>query len=81
MIAHECNAYPDMLQKMCPPLRTLRGYLSVRLSENSFYSEVYGKYSIARVAIINERIVGYIIARLILDEGHLPIWLSVPNLE
>jgi len=59
-------------QKMCPPLRTLRGYLSVRPGRRTlFYSEVYGKYSIARVAIINERIVGYIIARLILDEGHL----------
>ncbi len=44
---------------------------SIPWSEHSFYSEVYGRYSIARVAITRERIVGYVIARLVLDEGHL----------
>lgn len=40
-------------------------------SENSIYSEVYGRYSITRVAVMDDRIVGYVMARLILDEGHL----------
>ena len=48
-----------------------RTSFSTPWSENSFYCEVYGKYSIARVAVISERIVGYVIARLILDEGHM----------
>jgi len=48
-----------------------RSSFSMPWSENSFYSEVYGRYSITRVAVINDHIAGYIIARLILDEGHL----------
>jgi [ribosomal protein S18]-alanine N-acetyltransferase len=48
-----------------------RSSFSMAWSENSFYSEVYGRYSITRVAAINGRPVGYVIARLILDEGHL----------
>ncbi len=73
---HDCpmNAMRirDMLPEDVPAAAAIeRISFSTPWSENSFYSEVYGKYSIARVAIINERIVGYIIARLILDEGHL----------
>jgi [ribosomal protein S18]-alanine N-acetyltransferase len=48
-----------------------RSSFSMPWSENSFYSEVYGRYSIARVAVIRKRIIGYIITRLILGEGHL----------
>ncbi len=48
-----------------------RSSFSMAWSENSFYSEVYGRYSITRVAAVNGRVVGYVIARLILDEGHL----------
>ena len=44
---------------------------SMPWSENSIYSEVYGRYSITRVAVLDKRILGYVIARLILDEGHL----------
>jgi ribosomal-protein-alanine N-acetyltransferase len=55
---------PDVaaIEKLC---------FSMPWSEHSFYSEVYGKYSITRVAVSNENIVGYVIARLVLDEGHL----------
>ena len=62
----------DMLPEDVPAAAAIeRISFSTPWSENSFYSEVYGKYSIARVDIINERIVGYIIARLSLDEVHL----------
>jgi ribosomal-protein-alanine N-acetyltransferase len=62
----------DMLPDDVPTVAAIeRRSFSTPWSESSFYSEVYGKYSIARVAILNERIVGYVIARLILDEGHL----------
>jgi len=61
---------------MCPAdvrqvIEIERSSFTTPWSENSIYSEVYGKYSIARVAVFNERIVGYVMARLILDEGHL----------
>ena len=73
---HDCamNAMliRDMLPDDVPAVAAIeRISFSTPWSENSFYSEVYGKYSIARVAVLNERIVGYVIARLILDEGHL----------
>jgi ribosomal-protein-alanine N-acetyltransferase len=68
------NAIPirDMLPDDVPAVAAIeRTSFSTPWSENSFYSEVYGKYSIARVAVLSGRIVGYVIARLILDEGHL----------
>jgi len=68
------NAIPirDMLSDDVPAVAAIeRTSFSTPWSENSFYSEVYGKYSIARVAVLSGRIVGYVIARLILDEGHL----------
>jgi ribosomal-protein-alanine N-acetyltransferase len=40
-------------------------------SENSIYSEIYGRYSITRVAELDGVIAGYVMAKLILDEGHL----------
>jgi ribosomal-protein-alanine N-acetyltransferase len=40
-------------------------------SEASFYSEIYNKYSIVRVAELNGIIAGYICARHIADECHL----------
>jgi [ribosomal protein S18]-alanine N-acetyltransferase len=48
-----------------------RSSFSMPWSENSFYSEVYGRYSITRVAVINDRIAGYVIGRIIIEEGHL----------
>ena len=62
----------DMLPEDVPDVACIeRSSFSMPWSENLFYTEVYGRYSIARVAVIRDRIVGYIIARLILDEGHL----------
>jgi ribosomal-protein-alanine N-acetyltransferase len=62
----------DMQPQDVPDVaRIERVSFSMPWSENSFYSEVYGRYSIARVAVIKDRLVGYIIARLIFDEGHL----------
>jgi ribosomal-protein-alanine N-acetyltransferase len=62
----------DMQPEDVPDVACIeRSSFSMPWSENSFYTEVYGRYSIARVAVIRDRIVGYIIARLILDEGHL----------
>jgi ribosomal-protein-alanine N-acetyltransferase len=40
-------------------------------SETSFYSEIYNRYSIARVAELNGIITGYICTRHIADECHL----------
>ena len=48
-----------------------RSSFSMPWSENSFYGEVYGRYSITRVAVSNDRIAGYVVGRIILDEGHL----------
>ncbi|MGO9376926.1 MAG: ribosomal protein S18-alanine N-acetyltransferase [Dissulfurispiraceae bacterium] len=48
-----------------------RASFSMPWTENSIYSEVYGRYSIMRVAVLDKRIVGYVIAKLIIDEGHL----------
>jgi ribosomal-protein-alanine N-acetyltransferase len=40
-------------------------------SETSFYSEVYSRYSITRVAELDGLIVGYICVKQIVDECHL----------
>jgi ribosomal-protein-alanine N-acetyltransferase len=48
-----------------------RDSFSTPWSEQSFYGEVYGRYSIARVAVTGSVIVGYCIGRIMLDEGHL----------
>ena len=68
----DAMAIRDMRPEDVPDVASIeRSSFSMPWSENSFYSEVYGRYSIARVAVIRKRIVGYIITRLILDEGHL----------
>lgn len=55
---------PDIAQveRMC---------FSMPWSETSFYSELYCRYSITRVAEVNNSIVGYICLRCIADEGQL----------
>lgn len=40
-------------------------------SETSFYSEIYSRYSITKVAELNGAIIGYIIVKQIADECHL----------
>ena len=40
-------------------------------SEDSVLSELYSSQSLTRVAVINESIVGYIIAKQVIDEGQL----------
>lgn len=40
-------------------------------SDTSFYSEVYSRYSLTRIAELEGRIVGYICVRQIADECHL----------
>lgn len=44
---------------------------SIPWSSRSFMSEIYKPYSIARVAIIGDRVVGYICAERIIDEAHI----------
>ncbi|HTZ18187.1 MAG TPA: ribosomal protein S18-alanine N-acetyltransferase [Dissulfurispiraceae bacterium] len=62
----------DMLPEDVPDAVVIeRSSFTMAWSENSFYSEVYGRYSITRVAAIKGRAAGYVIARIILDEGHL----------
>jgi len=62
----------DMRPEDVPDVASIeRSSFSTPWSENSFYSEIYGRYSVARVAVLRGRIIGYSIARLILDEGHL----------
>ncbi|HMK55328.1 MAG TPA: ribosomal protein S18-alanine N-acetyltransferase [Dissulfurispiraceae bacterium] len=62
----------DMRPEDVPDVAEIeRSSFSTPWSEHSIYSEVYGKYSIARVAVLDDRIVGYVMARLILEEGHL----------
>ncbi len=40
-------------------------------SDTSFYSEVYSRYSLTRVAELDGKIIGYICVRQIADECHL----------
>lgn len=40
-------------------------------SETTFYNEIYHPFSIARVAFAGEKLVGYICANQIIDEGHI----------
>ncbi len=40
-------------------------------SETLFFNEIYKQRSIAKVAIIGEKIVGYICANYVADEGHI----------
>lgn len=62
----------DMQTSDVPEVAAIeRASFSTPWSENSLYGEVYGRYSIARVAVLDDRVAGFIIARLILDEGHL----------
>jgi len=65
-------ALRDMHPEDVPDVAAIeRVSFSMPWSENSIYSEVYGRYSITRVAILDKRIAGYVIAKLIVDEGHL----------
>ncbi len=60
--------YPDDIPEI---IGIERLSFSTPWSESSFYSEIYNKYSIARVAELNGIIAGYISARHIADECHL----------
>lgn len=44
---------------------------SMPWSKTSFRSEIYSRYSITRIAVLNGVIVGYICARHVADECHL----------
>ncbi|MBI4688748.1 MAG: ribosomal protein S18-alanine N-acetyltransferase [Nitrospirae bacterium] len=40
-------------------------------SETSFYNEIYNPHSTAKIAVIKERVAGYICAKQVSDEGHI----------
>jgi ribosomal-protein-alanine N-acetyltransferase len=52
-------------------VRIERDSFNMPWSETSFYSEIYSRYSITRVAELDGEIVGYIIVKQIADECHL----------
>jgi ribosomal-protein-alanine N-acetyltransferase len=40
-------------------------------SENAFLKEIHKLYSLTRVAILGDKVIGYICANYIMDEGHI----------
>jgi ribosomal-protein-alanine N-acetyltransferase len=40
-------------------------------SENAFLKEIHKLYSLTRVAVLGDKVIGYICANYIMDEGHI----------
>ncbi len=65
-------AIREMLPEDVPEIAMIeRSSFSAPWSETSFYSEVYNRHSITRIAELDGMIVGYICVKQIIDECHL----------
>jgi ribosomal-protein-alanine N-acetyltransferase len=62
----------DMNEEDIPSVALIeRISFSIPWSETSFYNEIYKSRSIPHVAVLEDRVIGYLCLEQVLDEGHI----------